>query len=36
VEVLGDTGRHALSAVGVESLPNSMSVEIEAILQLRS
>jgi enamine deaminase RidA (YjgF/YER057c/UK114 family) len=32
VEVLGEAGRHARSAVGMGSLPNRMSVEIEAIL----
>ena len=32
VEVLGDAGRHARSAVGMGSLPNCMTVEIEAIL----
>lgn len=30
VEVLGDAGRHTRSAVGFASLPNSISVEIEA------
>ena len=34
VEVLGEPGRHARSAVGVGSLPGGMTVEIEAILQL--
>ena len=32
VEVFGDAGRHARSAVGMGSLPNGISVEIEAIL----
>ncbi|MEY4022891.1 MAG: endoribonuclease [Pseudomonadota bacterium] len=36
VDVLGDVGRHARSAVGMGSLPNGMMVEIEAILQVRS
>lgn len=36
VEVLGDAGRHARSAVGMGSLPNRMAVEIEAILLVRS
>jgi enamine deaminase RidA (YjgF/YER057c/UK114 family) len=36
VEVLGDAGRHARSAVGMGSLPNGMSVEIEAILHIRT
>lgn len=31
VEIFGDRGRHARSAVGMGSLPNRMSVEIEAI-----
>jgi len=35
VEVLGDAGRHARSAVGMGSLPNQMSVEIEAILAVK-
>ena len=35
VEVLGDAGRHARSAVGVGSLPNGIMVEIEAILLIR-
>jgi enamine deaminase RidA (YjgF/YER057c/UK114 family) len=30
VEILGDAGRHTRSAVGFVSLPNSISVEIEA------
>ena len=36
VEVLGDAGRHARSAVGMGSLPNRMMVEIEAILLVKS
>ena len=32
VEVLGEAGRHARSAIGMGSLPNRMTVEIEAIL----
>src|SRR5262249_46781053 len=36
VEVLGEAGRHARSAVGMGSLPNQISVEIEAILSLKS
>ena len=35
VEVLGDAGRHARSAIGVGSLPNRMMVEIEAIFLVR-
>lgn len=36
VEVLGEAGRHARSAVGMGSLPGGMSVEIEAILLIKS
>jgi enamine deaminase RidA (YjgF/YER057c/UK114 family) len=35
VEVLGEAGRHARSAVGMGSLPGGMSVEIEAILLIK-
>jgi enamine deaminase RidA (YjgF/YER057c/UK114 family) len=35
VEVLGEAGRHARSAVGMGSLPNRMAVEIEAIMLIR-
>ena len=34
VEVFGDSGRHARSAVGMGSLPNNITVEIEAIFQV--
>ena len=34
VEVLGDRGRHARSAVGMSSLPNNMTVEIEAVIRI--
>jgi enamine deaminase RidA (YjgF/YER057c/UK114 family) len=34
VEVLGERGRHARSAVGVNSLPEDITVEIEAILEI--
>lgn len=34
VEVLGDRGRHARSAVGVASLPRNITVEIEAIVEV--
>lgn len=34
VEVMGDAGRHARSAVGVASLPGNASVEVEAIFEL--
>jgi enamine deaminase RidA (YjgF/YER057c/UK114 family) len=36
VEVLGEAGRHARSAVGMGSLPNQISVEIEAIVAIRN
>ncbi|MBM3567705.1 MAG: RidA family protein [Alphaproteobacteria bacterium] len=36
VEVFGDAGRHARSAVGMGSLPNNITVEIEAILAIKS
>lgn len=35
VEVFGDRGRHARSAVGVSSLPEGITVEVEAILEFR-
>ncbi len=35
VEVFGDAGRHARSAVGVAELPGGAAVEVEAILELR-
>jgi enamine deaminase RidA (YjgF/YER057c/UK114 family) len=34
VEVFGDKGRHARSAVGMGSLPNQISVEIECIVEV--
>lgn len=34
VEVFGEAGRHARSAVGVSSLPAGAAVEVEAILEL--
>ncbi|MFO0291981.1 MAG: RidA family protein [Rhodospirillales bacterium] len=34
VAVLGDRGRHARSAVGMGSLPNNISVEIEAVMRV--
>ena len=36
VEVFGDAGRHARSAVGMMALPGQISVEIEAILQVKA
>jgi enamine deaminase RidA (YjgF/YER057c/UK114 family) len=34
VEVLGERGRHARSAIGMGSLPNGMTVEIEAVMRI--
>jgi enamine deaminase RidA (YjgF/YER057c/UK114 family) len=34
VEVFGEIGRHARSAVGMGSLPNNITVEIEAIFEV--
>jgi len=34
VEIFGDAGRHARSAVGVGSLPGGIPVEIEAIVEV--
>lgn len=34
VEVFGDAGRHARSAVGMGSLPDGMTVEVEAIVEI--
>jgi enamine deaminase RidA (YjgF/YER057c/UK114 family) len=34
VEVFGDIGRHARSAVGMQALPNGIPVEIEMILEV--
>ena len=36
VEVLGDKGRHARSAVGMGSLPGGITVEIEVIVEAES
>jgi len=35
VEVFGDAGKHARSAVGMGSLPNNIAVEIEMIVELK-
>jgi enamine deaminase RidA (YjgF/YER057c/UK114 family) len=35
VEIFGEAGRHARSAVGMVSLPRGVSVEVEAIVELR-
>jgi len=34
VEVFGEKGKHARSAVGVAALPNNMAVEIEVIVEI--
>jgi enamine deaminase RidA (YjgF/YER057c/UK114 family) len=34
VEVFGDQGKHARSAVGMGSLPNGIPVEIEAVVEI--
>ncbi|MDR7006628.1 RidA family protein [Paraburkholderia strydomiana] len=34
IEVFGDVGRHARSAVGVASLPAGVAVEVEAVVSL--
>ena len=34
VELFGDIGRHARSAVGMQSLPNNIAVEIELIAEV--
>ncbi|MFT5194098.1 MAG: enamine deaminase RidA (YjgF/YER057c/UK114 family) [Cellvibrionaceae bacterium] len=34
LEVFGDLGRHARSAVGMATLPNHVTVEIEAIVEV--
>jgi enamine deaminase RidA (YjgF/YER057c/UK114 family) len=34
VAVLGERGRHARSAVGMGSLPNNMTVEVEAVMRI--
>lgn len=36
VEILGDAGRHARSAVGVASLPLGVAVEIDAVVAVRA
>ena len=35
VEVFGDAGRHARSAVGVYKLPLGFAVEVDAIVEIR-
>jgi enamine deaminase RidA (YjgF/YER057c/UK114 family) len=34
IEVFGDAGLHARSAVGMQSLPNGMPVEVEVIVEI--
>jgi enamine deaminase RidA (YjgF/YER057c/UK114 family) len=34
VQVLGDSGRHARTTVGVAELPNDASVEVEALFEV--
>lgn len=34
-QVMGECGRHARSAIGVGSLPNNITVEIEAVVAIR-
>jgi enamine deaminase RidA (YjgF/YER057c/UK114 family) len=36
VEVFGENGKHGRSAVGMGSLPNQISVEIEGVLSIKS
>lgn len=36
VEVFGDKGKHARSAVGVNSLPFNIAVEVEVIVEIRN
>ena len=35
VEVLGDAGRHARAAVGVNALPAGVAVEVDAVFEVR-
>ena len=35
VDVFGDAGRHARTAVGVGSLPGGVAVEVDAVLEVR-
>ena len=34
VEIFGDKGKHARSAVGMSSLPLGMAVEVEVIIEI--
>lgn len=35
VQVFGENGKHARSAIGVSSLPNNIAVEVEMIVELK-
>ena len=35
VEIFGDAGKHARSAVGMAALPGNVAVEVEAIFEVR-
>jgi enamine deaminase RidA (YjgF/YER057c/UK114 family) len=35
VQVLGDAGRHARTAVGVNVLPGNVAVEVDAVFEVR-
>jgi enamine deaminase RidA (YjgF/YER057c/UK114 family) len=35
VQVLGDAGRHARAAVGVNALPGGVAVEVDAVFEVR-
>ena len=35
VEIFGDAGRHARTAVGVGSLPGNVAVEVDAVLEIK-
>jgi len=34
VEIFGDKGKHARSAVGMYALPNNIAVEVEVIVEV--
>jgi enamine deaminase RidA (YjgF/YER057c/UK114 family) len=36
VELYGENGRHARSAVGMQQLPNNIPVEVEMILEVEA
>jgi enamine deaminase RidA (YjgF/YER057c/UK114 family) len=35
VEIFGEAGKHARSAVGVASLPGGVAVEVEAVFEVK-